>query len=71
MPGFDTFTENCPQFMVFNSSVKLPRSSTFIFSGIAVGSSPLYPAIATLVFIPGILLVIAAAGLRRKYSGGA
>ncbi len=31
---------------------------TFIFSGIAVGSSPLYPAIATVVFIPGILLVV-------------
>ncbi len=31
---------------------------TFIFSGIATGSSPLYPAIATVVFIPGILLVI-------------
>lgn len=44
---------------------------TFIFSGIAVGSSPLYPAIATLVFIPGILLVIVAAGLRRKYSAAA
>lgn len=39
---------------------------TFIFSGIAVGSSPLYPAIATVVFIPGILLVSAAAALRRK-----
>ena len=31
---------------------------TFIFSGIAIGSSPLYPAIATVVFIPGILLVM-------------
>ena len=31
---------------------------TFIFSGIAIGSSPLYPAIATVVFIPGIILVI-------------
>lgn len=41
---------------------------TFIFSGIAVGSSPLYPAIATVVFIPGLLLVAAAAGLRRRSS---
>lgn len=39
---------------------------TFIFSGIAVGSSPLYPAIATVVFIPGLLLVAAATALRRR-----
>jgi len=39
---------------------------TFIFSGIATGSSPLYPAIATVVFIPGILLVILANRLRRN-----
>jgi spermidine/putrescine transport system permease protein len=38
---------------------------TFIFSGIAIGSSPLYPAIATIVFIPGILLVMLASRLRR------
>jgi spermidine/putrescine transport system permease protein len=38
---------------------------TFIFSGIAIGSSPLYPAIATVIFIPGILLVILANRLRR------
>lgn len=37
---------------------------TFIFSGIAIGSSPLYPAIAAVVFVPGILLVML--GLRRK-----
>ena len=39
---------------------------TFVFSGIAVGSSPLYPAIATMVFIPGLLLVILAERLRRR-----
>ena len=39
---------------------------TFIFSGIAVGSSPLYPAIATVVFIPGILLVTLAATMRNR-----
>jgi spermidine/putrescine transport system permease protein len=39
---------------------------TFIFSGIAIGSSPLYPAIATVVFIPGILLVILANRLQRN-----
>jgi len=39
---------------------------TFIFSGIAIGSSPLYPAIATVVFIPGLLLVSAASALRKR-----
>ncbi len=39
---------------------------TFVFSGIAVGSSPLYPAIATVVFVPGLLLVILAERLRRR-----
>lgn len=39
---------------------------TFVFSGIATGSSPLYPAIATMVFIPGILLVVLADWLRRR-----
>jgi spermidine/putrescine transport system permease protein len=39
---------------------------TFIFSGIAIGSSPLYPAIATIVFIPGILLVVLANRFRVR-----
>jgi spermidine/putrescine transport system permease protein len=39
---------------------------TFVFSGIATGSSPLYPAIATVVFIPGILLVALADRMRRR-----
>ena len=39
---------------------------TFVFSGIATGSSPLYPAIATVVFIPGIVLVMVADALRRR-----
>jgi spermidine/putrescine transport system permease protein len=39
---------------------------TFVFAGIAVGSSPLYPAIATVIFIPGLLLVIWADRLRRR-----
>lgn len=39
---------------------------TFVFAGIATGSSPLYPALGTLVFLPGLLLVaFAAAALRR------
>jgi spermidine/putrescine transport system permease protein len=43
---------------------------TFVFSGIATGSSPLYPAMATVVFVPGILLVMLADGLRRRAARG-
>jgi spermidine/putrescine transport system permease protein len=39
---------------------------TFVFAGIAVGSSPLYPAIATVIFIPGLALVVLADRLRRR-----
>jgi spermidine/putrescine transport system permease protein len=43
---------------------------TFVFSGSATGSSPLYPAMATVVFVPGILLVMLADGLRRRAARG-
>jgi spermidine/putrescine transport system permease protein len=39
---------------------------TFVFSGIATGSSPLYPAMATVVFVPGLVLVVLAERLRRR-----
>jgi len=39
---------------------------TFVFSGIATGSSPLYPAMATVVFVPGNVLVMMADALRRR-----
>jgi spermidine/putrescine transport system permease protein len=39
---------------------------TFVFSGIAVGSSPIYPALATLTFIPALLLLVLADVLRRR-----
>lgn len=39
---------------------------TFVFSGIAMGSTPIYPALATLIFIPGLLLVALAEHLRRR-----
>lgn len=39
---------------------------TFVFSGIATGSSPLYPAMATVIFLPGLLLVVLAEWLRRR-----
>lgn len=39
---------------------------TFVFSGIAVGSSPIYPALATLSFVPALLLVGLADIFRRR-----
>jgi spermidine/putrescine transport system permease protein len=40
---------------------------TFIYSGIALGgSSPIYPALATVIFIPGLLLVFVAERYRRR-----
>lgn len=38
----------------------------FVYSGIAVGSSPIYPALATLNFIPALALVVLAEFLRRR-----
>lgn len=38
----------------------------FVYSGIAVGSSPIYPALATLNFIPALVLVFLADFLRRR-----
>ncbi|GAA6199318.1 ABC transporter permease [Aquicoccus sp. SU-CL01552] len=39
---------------------------TFVFSGIAVGSSPIYPALATLTFLPALVLIFAVGGLRKN-----
>ncbi|OOY18220.1 MULTISPECIES: ABC transporter permease [unclassified Thioclava] len=39
---------------------------TFVFSGIAVGSSPIYPALATLTFIPALVLIFAVDRLRKR-----
>ncbi|PJI44950.1 MAG: hypothetical protein CTR54_02995 [Rhizobium sp.] len=38
----------------------------FVYSGIAVGSSPIYPALATLNFIPALILVALGELLRRR-----
>lgn len=53
-------------YLTYSLSGSTRTLPTFVFSGIATGSSPLYPAIATVVFIPGILLVILADWLRRR-----
>jgi len=39
---------------------------TFVFSGIAVGSSPIYPALATLTFLPALVLIFAVGRLRKR-----
>lgn len=39
---------------------------TFVFSGIAVGSSPVYPALATVTFVPALLLLGLADFFRRR-----
>lgn len=39
---------------------------TFVFAGLVFGSSPLYPALATVVFIPGLILVAIAERFRRR-----
>lgn len=39
---------------------------TFVFSGIAVGSSPIYPALATITFVPGLGLLFFAEFMRRR-----
>jgi spermidine/putrescine transport system permease protein len=38
---------------------------TFVFSGMALGSTPLYPALATVTFVVGLFLIILAEGVRR------
>lgn len=39
---------------------------TFVFSGIAVGSSPIYPALATLTFLPALVLIFAVERIRKR-----
>lgn len=38
----------------------------YIFSGIVAGSSPLYPALATLTFVPALALILLVDALRRR-----
>jgi len=53
-------------YLTYSLSGSARTLPTFVFSGIATGSSPLYPAMATVVFIPGIALVMVADALRRR-----
>jgi len=53
-------------YLTYSLSGSARTLPTFVFSGIATGSSPLYPAMATVVFVPGIVLVMLADALRRR-----
>ena len=53
-------------YLTYSLSGSARTLPTFVFSGIATGSSPLYPAMATVVFVPGIVLVMVADALRRR-----
>lgn len=57
-------------YISFNLNGTTTVLPTFVFSGLALNSSPLYPAIATVSFVPSILLVILAERLRRKAAPG-
>jgi len=39
---------------------------TFIYAGIVLGSSPIYPALATVIFVPGLVLVVIAERFRMR-----
>ena len=39
---------------------------TYVFSGIAVGSSPIYPALAALTFAPAMVLIVVVDVIRRR-----
>jgi spermidine/putrescine transport system permease protein len=39
---------------------------TYVFSGIAVGSSPIYPALAALTFAPALVLIVIVDVIRRR-----
>lgn len=39
---------------------------TFVFSGMALGSTPLYPALATVTFVVGLVLIVFAEAIRRR-----
>lgn len=39
---------------------------TFVFSGMALGSTPLYPALATVTFVVGLVLIVLAESVRRR-----
>jgi spermidine/putrescine transport system permease protein len=43
---------------------------TFVFAGLTYGSSPIYPALATVFFIPVIVLVIVAERFGRRALAG-
>lgn len=53
-------------YLTYSLSGSARTLPTYVFSGIAVGSSPIYPALATLSFVPALVLVFLADLLRRR-----
>lgn len=53
-------------YVTYSLSGTVRTLPTFVFSGIHIGSSPIYPALATLTFVPALLLVIIADSYRRR-----
>jgi spermidine/putrescine transport system permease protein len=53
-------------YITYNLAGTARTLPTFVFAGIVFGSSPLYPALATVIFIPGLILVAVAERFRRQ-----
>ncbi len=53
-------------YITYNLAGTVRTLPTFVFAGLVYGSSPIYPALASLVFIPGITLVAVAERFRRR-----
>lgn len=53
-------------YISFNLAGTTSLLPTFVYAGLAFNSSPTYPAIATVFFIPMVLLVIVAERVRRR-----
>jgi len=53
-------------YITYSLSGTLRTLPTFVFSGIHIGSSPIYAALATLTFVPALALVILADAYRRR-----
>lgn len=53
-------------YLSFNLAGTTSMLPTFVYAGLAFNSSPAYPAIATIFFVPMVILVILAETLRRR-----
>jgi len=53
-------------YITYNLAGTVRTLPIFVFTGLAVGSTPIYPALATLIFVPGLILVALAERFRRR-----